>query len=288
MLIFIESGRIGNQLFQYCGFKKYFPDHKLVFIGCEDINNIFGNIDAIFIKKEEVKKYIPLSLLIRILNLFVKLKMIGTIKENTNDPDYKLIVNKGIFRLFATTNIYFQHSDFIKNISFSPTIKTDLMDEALYWLKSKSDIITDRKLLFVHIRRGDYLEWPSRNYPAVLNLAWYKKAMEIMESRYTNPVFIVMGDDHYYLYDVFKESESLIISKNTPRIDITIMSLCHGGILSASTFAWWGAFMSRMNSSCEQEKLFLAPKYWAGHRLGKWYPKNFISSWITYIDTEMS
>ena len=51
-----------------------------------------------------------------------------------------------------------------------------------------------------------------------------------------------MGDDSYYLHDVFKESKNLIISKNSYEVDFIIMSYCLHGILSPSLFALRGSF----------------------------------------------
>ena len=78
------------------------------------------------------------------------------------------------------------------------------------------------------------------------------------------PIFVIMGDDTLYLQSVFKESKNLIISNNLPEIDLSIMSFCSHGILSPSTFAWWGAFYAR--SKHKLNTTFLAPKYWCGHR----------------------
>ena len=91
-----------------------------------------------------------------------------------------------------------------------------------------------------------------------------------------------MRDDSYYLHDVFKESKNLIISKNSYEVYLIIMSYCLHGILSASSFAWWGAFYAR--SKHKQNTTFLAPKYWASHRKKKWHPANFQTDWITYIE----
>ena len=90
-----------------------------------------------------------------------------------------------------------------------------------------------------------------------------------------------MGDDTLYLRSVFKESKNLIISNNLPETDLSIMSLCSYGILSASSFAWWGAFYAKIYN--KKRNYFIAPKYWIGHRSKKWLPKNFFSKWITYV-----
>ena len=48
MILHIEDGRIGNQLFQYVGLKKYFPKENLLFLGSENFQKLFKNIDGYF------------------------------------------------------------------------------------------------------------------------------------------------------------------------------------------------------------------------------------------------
>ena len=46
--------------------------------------------------------------------------------------------------------------------------------------------------VFVHIRRGDYANWPTRQYPAILSLSWYKDAIRYLQNHVNDPVFILM------------------------------------------------------------------------------------------------
>ena len=163
-----------------------------------------------------------------------------------------------------------------------PKLKHDLEESALSWLSTTRLALESKSLVFVHVRRGDYLEWPSRELPAVLNSNWYKQAIKRMQEKIENPVFVLMGDDQFYLRNNFEESKKIVISDNSPEIDLAIMSFCHSGILSASTFAWWGAFYAR--SKQKQKSIFLAPMYWCGHQSKKWFPTNFRTDWITYIE----
>jgi hypothetical protein len=163
-----------------------------------------------------------------------------------------------------------------------PIIKKKYLEFAKLWLKKKKVFQKKSNLVFVHIRRGDYHSWPNLNSPAVLDLKWYKNNMLKMKNRVKEPIFVVMGDDNLYLRNTFKESKNLIISNNLLEVDLSIMSLCSYGILSPSSFAWWGAFYGKNYN--KKDKYFIAPKYWAGHKLKKWLPIDFVSKWITYIN----
>lgn len=283
MILFLEHGRLGNQLFQYCGLKHYFPGHKLVFLGCEDLQRHFESVDARCIPRNSLFRWFPFGLLRRVVFFLVAVRLLGRTTEEKDGEVFKLSVRKGLFwNTYVAQNVFFQHHDVVDQIDSAPKLKSELLKVALGWLKQNGIDPDSCSPVFVHIRRGDYLHWPSREFPAVLGLAWYERAMKAIQKKNKNAAFIMMGDDQFYLHDVFKESNRLIVSDNPPEIDMALMSLCHSGILSASSFAWWGAFYARSNQ--KEGGTFLAPQYWGGHRAKKWYPTNFRTSWITYVE----
>ena len=179
-------------------------------------------------------------------------------------------------------NIYFQHKDIIEQINYPPILKSEIIKKGYEWLEKKKINIQKNKVVFMHIRRGDYLHWPSKEFPGALDINWYKRAMSLVKTKLQNPIFILMGDDQQYLHDFFDENESIIISDNKAEIDLSIMSLCNAGILSASSFVWWGAFFA--NSYNKDNSYFIAPNYWLGHRMKRWFPKNFYVQWINYFE----
>lgn len=283
MILFFENGRIGNQLFQYCGLRHYFPEHKLVFVGFDDLQSHFDAVKVRFIPRSPLGNWFSFGILRRIVFFLVAARVLGRITEEKYSDSFKLYVRKGLlWNILVPQDVFFQHSDFVDQIRETPTLKPALIQSAHKWLKKKEIDLDSRSAVFVHIRRGDYLHWPSHEFPAILNLDWYKRAIGSVQEEIKNSVFIAMSDDQFYLRDVFEESDKLFISDNPPEIDIALMSLCHSGILSASSFAWWGAIYARSNQ--ELNATFLAPTYWLGHRDKKWYPTNFCTNWITYIE----
>lgn len=282
MIIFFEHGRLGNQLFQYCGLRHYCSGQKLVFIGCEDLQRHFESVDARFIPKNTLRRWFPFSLLRRIVFFLVAVRLLGQITEEKDSEVYNLAVRKGLFwNTYIAQNIFFQHRDVVEQIHNAPSLKPELLKVALGWLNKKG-VVDSLSAVFVHVRRGDYLHWPSDEFPAVLDLVWYERAIKAIQEKNKNAVIIMMSDDLFYLNDIFNESDRLLISDNPPEIDMALMSLCHSGVLSASSFAWWGAFYARLNQKVDST--FLAPQYWCGHRAKKWYPSNFCNSWINYLE----
>lgn len=281
MIVHFENGRLGNQLFQYVGFRRYFPDEKLLVCGCGELRDNFRNIDARFARLSSRRLRQMPRIAQRFAFLLADIKILGRLTEDTSTRELTLNRRRGFIpHIFVTRNIFFQHSDLIESIGIVPEFQLEVVDQARAWLLSRNVKLGETKLVFVHVRRGDYLFWPSREHPAVLPFQWYARSMERLRTDLYSPVFVMMGDDLHYLRDLFTESESLLISDNTAVVDLAIMSLCHSGILSASSFAFWGAFYARRNAS--EDAVFLAPEYWAGHRAGQSHPPNFRPHWLTY------
>ena len=281
MILLIKDGRLGNQLFQYIGLKNYFPKESLFFLGFENIQNLFTNIDGHFIFNKKIKP-IYFYVLVSIIIFLSKIRLIGRIYEDVNSS-YKIIVKRGVlWNILISYNNYFQHQDCVVKISNPLFLKYKIRKKGLEWLKKKKINLKKHRIIFVHVRRTDYLHTPSIKFPAVININWYKKMMKLIKKKIKKPIFIVMGDDHYYLQDCFQSSDHVIISKNNVEVDLSIMTYCSAGILSPSSFAWWGAFYAQ-KYNLNSKSIFIAPKYWCGHRQKKWNPKNFYTSWINYL-----
>jgi hypothetical protein len=287
MIIFFEDGRLGNQLFQYSGLKKYFPNQNLIFFGCKDLKETFtvNSVNFFLLNKYNLiylERFI-FSLFKKILLFLADIKVLGKITHTTNKK-FNIITSYGLLPgINLAHSIFFQHSYFINNINEFPPLKKKLLNQAESWLKSKNIFLYKDRLVFIHIRRGDYLFWPNHKFPAYLELSWYKKAMFKISKKISRPIFIIMSDDLLYVQKEFEESDSLFFSKNKTGVDLAIMQLCSHGILSPSTFAWWGSFFSRSKKMDKNNSYFIAPKFWVGHRNKKWFPKKFHTNWINYI-----
>ena len=114
-----------------------------------------------------------------------------------------------------------------------------------------------------------------------LPLEWYNNCIEIFDKEYQNPFFIIMSDDTK-VYKYFNNKNKFFCSRNNFLIDFCLMSLCDGGILSASSFSWWGAWFANNQNG---KKKFLGPKYWMGFSKTQWFPKHIETNFIRYIDT---
>lgn len=100
----------------------------------------------------------------------------------------------------------------------------------------------------VHIRRGDYvsLGW-------ALDYKWYHQAANILYAEHPDAVFFVFSDDPDWcrenekLLGLSQVKELVYINGNTQGnnyIDLQLMSLCQGLILSNSAFSYLAALLS--------------------------------------------
>lgn len=119
-------------------------------------------------------------------------------------------------------------------------------------------MVGDGPVFFVHIRRGDYLTWPSPEFPAALPESWYRKAMEKIRETQPRAHFLVLSDDMGFAEQFARKTSGATALAADPREALVLMSRCVGGVLSPSTFSWWGAQLA----SRQSEGPFIAPLHW--------------------------
>lgn len=280
MLIFcIEHGRLGNQIFQYFAIKKYNKNAKIMLIGMKELENLFiFNGNEKFINNDRIFIKLILKIMIRCLS---KYRIIGAVQEiflkNTSTFEYK----KGIINSLVNFTGHYQaeekiNLDDVRKISLNYSIKNDAID---YIYNTGFDL---DNLYFIHIRRGDYLIWPSVDNPAALSGEYYISELKKIRNLNSRAKFIVLTDDISFSKELFESEDGVVISENGPLVDFAIITQCRrGGILSASSYAWWAALLLKLRF---ENALIIGPKYWIGHEEKKWFPPSIKTSWISYTE----
>ena len=287
MLFIVRYGQLGNQLIQYAALKKLFPEQKLVLIGFDELGTFLCGVDATVVKQSRLPlvfrfKYAN-GIIRRLAAVLSMLRVFSSIQESRRGGCYEISTQRGLLsRAICVCNSFFQNSEILTNLPVRLEIQEDLVNSAREWLISKGATLERQKLVFVHIRRGDYCSWPDPEFPAVLEPQWYLAAMNRLRTLIDSPLFVLISDDFAYARTQFGRLPDVLVSDNDQFIDLALMSLCSHGILSASSFAWWGAWFSRVSGDTESDGVYIAPKYWAGHRKKEWYPAGFQFDWITY------
>jgi len=263
MILYLSDGRLGNQIFQYAFLNTIAKDdEQIVSIAMEKLSNTFDinnkNFKQItsnrylnFILRKFIKPYV--------LNALVKLKLIGYIKQDKNEmlatlPSFKHV--KGLFPIIFVESNYFQSECFFDKKAVDIKIKETFILEAKSILKSVS---TNRTKVFVHVRRGDYLFEKYLGERGIdLPKRYFLDAIEIMKQKIDDPYFIFLSDDPSYCECCFSDIRNKYISENSMGIDLAMMTLCEYGIVSNSSFSWWGAYLMK------NKKEVIFPKYWYG------------------------
>ena len=270
MIFFFQQGRLGNQLFQYAYLRKCFPSKIIIMLGCSQLKKfVINDKKIIFVPMTKPESFLNqfFKLIIIILS---KIKLIRFIKEKT---DKKLIIaNKSSsFHIQG----FFQYGNLIK--ANSSKIVFNSVKKFLY----SSLIENPHKSCFVHIRRADYLIWPSLSNPAVLDDNYYIKSIYFMIEKFRIKNFYIISDDIKYCKLFLKNIPNVRFVSQNVTDDLLLMGSIKFGILSSSSLSWWGSYLSNTKF---KSGFYIAPKYWAGHRQKRWYPKFIKSNIHQYIN----
>lgn len=285
MIIAFKNGRLGNQILQYEGLRACFPSDRLCLFDFNELNSILDAVNAIMIfPKKNWKWFRGYALIRHVIRILAAIKLIGEINECVSNGEYCVKKKNGLVRnVFLLNECFFQNKSITDNIERRICLKPYVICAASKWIELNIENHSAKELVFLHIRRGDYLIWPDHDAPAALDFSWYETAIQKVKSTVRDPVFIVVTDDKLYAHDLFRDFDDVYISDNDMYTDFSLMAKCSHGILSCSTFAWAAAWISLNRSNSDIQHLYFAPKYWVGHRSKTWYPFGFVSNWITYL-----
>jgi hypothetical protein len=122
------------------------------------------------------------------------------------------------------------------------------------------DQIESTESVSLHVRRGDktLLTLP---HHGVCSIEYYHAAVDRLLEKVPHPHFFIFSDDPEWAKANIKvKFPSTYISHNSgsqsPE-DLRLMTHCKHFINAASTFSWWGAWLSR-----NPTKIIIAPKSW--------------------------
>jgi hypothetical protein len=182
----------------------------------------------------------------------------GHIKQDRSEtsalPSYSY--KKGLLPLTFVESHFFQSEKFFDFSKFDLNLKVKLVKEAQKIIK---EIPSEHDLVFVHLRRGDYLFEQYLNKRGIdLPPQYYFTAIKKLEKEVENPFYIFLSDDPCFVEVCFKDIKNKYVSRNSMGVDFALMTMCEYGIVSNSSFSWWGAYL--MNN----KKKVIFPKYWFG------------------------
>jgi hypothetical protein len=157
------------------------------------------------------------------------------------------------------------------------TFKKDL---SCYSKTVEKKIILEKCSCSIHIRRGDYFSNKNTGkIHGVLDLNYYKNAINIIKKNNKNVMFFVFSDDMEWVKNNFNFKNVFFIDhcqEVHPGEDVKLMSLCNHNIVANSSFSWWGGWLNSHN-----DKIVIAPKQWFSDEKRKSKIQDIIpSDWI--------
>lgn len=264
-------GRAGNLLFQLGGISaaKRRPSERLILLNFLKLRKFFPTLDRHATLLEVPPEWgTALSRLEQILKFLAKLRIVGAITETYPDSTV-LQRNRGIIPLTFFWGGWCQSER-----TLAVGLLNQLWREASQVSGDRTERKIDQKVCFVHVRRGDYLNFPSSEYSAALPSTWYREQMQQISAYYPGINFRIFSDDLAYAKREFSEvADSEVVDCSDVEAFFE-MGNCDAGILSPSTFSWWAAYFAHS----QKRGLFIAPHFWAGWRLGLWHPYSQIES----------
>ena len=260
LLTFIKlHGGMGNQLFQVAAGIKY----------CEENNSL---PILVYENDENKHNYYPHSDEKKILNIIFKnfnkitLKELNTLKyklelikpENSFIDAYKKYDLKPISKFNIFLDGYFQNKEYINDRNELQNLFID--DKKIELLENLFEDV--RKNYFIHIRRGDYVgkKQYEINYDIYFSDALNSLLINNMKQRLK--MYVLRNDIEYcktyQVLEDFKEKIDFIFIENLDEIEsFYLMTLCKGGIVSNSSYSWWGSYLNNT-----PDKIIIMPKVW--------------------------
>ena len=273
MILMLENGRLGNQIFQYLAATQVAQaDESIQLFGFDQLRDVFTGLRGSFrsIDSSSLRHLRSLDL----VRISQAIPGVGSISEN----DVGAIVVENRSRIMIMHPAWFQNSAILEATALA---SMQIREE---WLVRAHQVFTSLRLnprttAFVHARAGDYRRWPSESHPAILEVDWYKIQAQHMLHGQPELRFVVVGDEPEFRREVAAAIPNSEVIDEGYETEFAVMSLCGSGVCSASSFAFWAAYFAIRASAVGD---FIAPNYWAGHRSGKWFPAGIKSGFLRY------
>jgi len=286
MILFFGQGRLGNQLFQYA-FIRSLAEQRERIVSCNfrELVELFGPLHGLTDVRNRLLRRVltrlggPLLALLAKTGLITSYRVDTYVKNGYTVPDITWRKKQGLFPLTYVHPCFAQSESFFrKEIVDQMKIKQLFEDKADAWLAS---LPAGCNKVFVHVRRGDYARFAVLGKPDVtLPEAYYRDAIRWFEKHIVNPFYVFLTDDPGYVAATFGDIANKAISDNPMFVDFAIMTRCEYGIISNSSFSWWGGYMMK-----GRKKVF-APGYWLGWKSKVEYHKGIAPGFAESIEVK--
>ena len=244
------QGQLGNQMFQYAFAYSLAKHFKTDFFIDTSLRKIF-----------DVPKYFDLpeynfwKNLFRWISsiLFRKMKLLEV------DPCTKPSFYQNKLKDNILYKGYFHSEEYFKNI------QRELQNIFVVKEKHKKQFVLkygklykDNKIIAVHIRRTDFLNWGGRSI--ALPVEYYKKCLAKINN-IANCKILFASDDMDFCIKNFSHLKNAIFNADSVIIDFLKIQNADYCIIANSSLSWWAAYLNN-----KQGHKIYAPQYWLGFK----------------------
>jgi Glycosyl transferase family 11 len=306
MILFqCNAGQLGNQIFNLAALDKLCHGRRIgVLFGCRHLNlqfhwrrrgviisnrggAQFGLLLRRLAERGLLSRYREGKIEMDSGLIYTGERLVSRVSEGRIETDSGLIytgelvrLNRSFLPLTFVEDAFLQsdfwvRDDFSQMLTFrEPTVRAVeefAAHEGIDWESS----------IFVHVRRGDYLNWNlmGTGSPA-LPTSYYLKGIERIRGKTRVSRVIFVTDDPSYVEREFDDVPDKLVISKTAIFDMCVMAKCASGVMSASSFSWWGAILG------PQRVAPVAPVHWLGWRKGVDFPLNAVSKRFDAISVE--
>ncbi len=266
MIISKINGGLGNQMFQYAA-GKALAQVKNTFLKLDvsqfdreklrSFDLLAFDTNIMFATRSEIDNLLPSHNFEKALQYFSPYNKRTYYREKSfsfNNTFLKLGKNVYLKGYFQSEKYFSSEKDIIRNeFIFKPNLISHL-SSLVYQLKNFNSIS-------IHVRRGDFSKDPEiAEYHGTLEKDYYNKAIDLLRSKLSDPVFYFFSDDINWVKENLTYPNSVFVSDNITKNhfeDMYLMSQCRHNIIANSSFSWWGAWL---NSN--PDKIVIAPEKW--------------------------
>ena len=125
-------------------------------------------------------------------------------------------------------------------------------------LDKKYDFLKKYKTTSIHVRRGDYINYP--HHHPTQSLEYFSESIKILERE--TELFVVFSDDIDWCKENLKLDNIIYIENEKDYVELYLMSICSHNIISNSSFSWWGAWLNE-----NENKKVIGPSKWFGEAI---------------------
>ncbi len=288
MFFYFAQGRLGNQIFQYLFLKKLSKSKELyVTSGFEQFLMLFEISDRIV---DINKNNFFLRNFVRILSLFLRvlsyLRLLSSykVKRETitvNSRKYSREGTDVVFKPGLLKNIKYVFQGYFQSEVFFEAGTAKQLKIKKKYLEAAQEFLLpyrDKYKVFVHIRLGDYYKFKIYGKDVLLPMDYYKRLINWFLENRKDVVFIFLSDQPDLVEKNFTWLSNKVVSYNSMFVDFAIMTLCNGGILSPSSFSWWGSYLM------QDRDIVFAPKYWLGFKSKISYHKAPLAKFMVPVE----